>query len=114
MNLSLCCSLQRLEDWPLYLAFIFQVPNDLKALFRRCQAYEALGQIDAAYNDAKHVHNMDPKSKDIEQVLIRLHKAVSQKVSTYTSPLSMTIIDCLFSFILQIYAANKSLTQTAA
>ena len=53
----------------------------MKALFRRCQAYEAIGQIDAAYNDARQVHNVDPKSKDIEPVLIRLHKAVTQKAS---------------------------------
>ena len=30
-------------------------PNDPKALFRRCQAYEALDQVDKAYQDAREV-----------------------------------------------------------
>jgi len=56
-------------------------PNDPKALFRRCQAYEALEKIDVAYADAKQVHNLDPKNKAIEPILIRLHKAVQAKMS---------------------------------
>ena len=55
-------------------------PNDPKALFRRCQAYEALAKIDLAYADAKLVHNLDPKNKAIEPVLVRLHKAVQAKL----------------------------------
>ena len=38
------------------------IPNDPKALFRRCQAYEALNKVDSAYADAKEVHNLDPKN----------------------------------------------------
>ena len=30
-------------------------PNDPKALFRRCQAYEALDQVDKAYQDGREV-----------------------------------------------------------
>ena len=56
------------------------VPNDPKALFRRCQAHEALGQVDSAYKDAREVHRVDPKNPAIEPVLVRLHKAVSLKV----------------------------------
>merc|ERR1712212_1180338 len=56
-------------------------PNDAKALFRRCQASEALGKIDVAYADAKLVHNLDPKNKAIEPVLVRLHKAVQAKLA---------------------------------
>ena len=55
-------------------------PTDPKALFRRCQAYEALNKIDCAYADAKEVHNLDPKNKAIEPVLVRLHKAVQAKM----------------------------------
>jgi len=57
------------------------VPNDPKALYRRSLAYEGLGQIDSAYNDARQVHKVDPKNKDIEPVLVRLHRAVQQKVT---------------------------------
>eukprot|EP00095_Tigriopus_kingsejongensis_P001782 snap_masked-scaffold225_size250570-processed-gene-1.3 protein:Tk01782 transcript:snap_masked-scaffold225_size250570-processed-gene-1.3-mRNA-1 annotation:"protein unc-45 homolog b" len=57
------------------------VHNDPKALFRRAQAYEALDQVDLAYNDAREVHRVDPKNKAIEPMLMRLHKAVSEKVT---------------------------------
>ena len=30
-------------------------PNDPKALFRRCQAYEKLDQVDKAYQDGREV-----------------------------------------------------------
>ena len=32
------------------------VPDDPKALFRRCQAHDALGNPDKAYTDARDVH----------------------------------------------------------
>ena len=56
------------------------VPSDPKALFRRCQAHEALNNVEKAYNDAREVHRVDPKNPLIEPVLIRLHKTVSEKV----------------------------------
>jgi len=56
------------------------VPKDPKALFRRCQAYEGLDKIDSAYSDAKEVHNLDPKNKALEPILVRLHKAVQAKL----------------------------------
>jgi len=56
------------------------VPNDPKALFRRCQAHEALNSVDSAYKDAREVHRVDPNNKSIQPVLVRLHKAVSQKL----------------------------------
>jgi len=57
------------------------VPNDPKTLFRRCQAHEALNQVDSAYKDAREVHRVDPKNAAIEPVLVRLHKAVSLKLN---------------------------------
>jgi tetratricopeptide (TPR) repeat protein len=57
------------------------VPNDPKSLFRRCQAHEALNQVDSAYKDAREVHRVDPKNSVIEPVLIRLHKAVGEKLA---------------------------------
>jgi len=56
-------------------------PNDPKALFRRCQAYEALGKVDSAYQDARECHRVDPNNAALQPVLVRLHKAVSEKVS---------------------------------
>ncbi|XP_040573143.1 protein unc-45 homolog B [Lepeophtheirus salmonis] len=57
-------------------------PNDPKALFRRCQAYETLNNIELAYKDARDVHNVDKTNKTIQPILERLHKAVSLKVSS--------------------------------
>jgi protein unc-45 len=75
------------------------VPNDPKALFRRCQAYEGLGKIDAAYADAKQVHNLDPKNKAIEPVLVRLHKAVQAKLTelAQTSNKVKNMFDIVFN-----------------
>lgn len=74
-------------------------PNDPKALFRRCQAYEALEKIDCAYADAKEVHNLDPKNKAIEPVLVRLHKAVQAKMNELakTSNKVKNMIDMVFN-----------------
>ena len=69
------------EFFSLFSRSLEIVPNDPKALFRRCQAHEALGQVDSAYKDAREVHRVDPKNPAIEPVLVRLHKAVSLKVS---------------------------------
>ena len=55
-------------------------------------AYEGLGQIDSAYNDARQVHKVDPKNKDIEPVLVRLHRAVQQKVRNTNIPLECMIM----------------------
>ena len=74
-------------------------PNDPKALFRRCQAYEALDKIDVAYADAKQVHNLDPKNKAIEPMLVRLHKAVQAKLGemAQTSNKVKSMFDIVFN-----------------
>ena len=56
-------------------------PNDPKALYRRCQAYEALDEVEQAYTDAKAVHNVDPKNKAIEPFLLRLHAKVQARIN---------------------------------
>ncbi len=33
-----------------------EVPNDPKAFYRRCQAYDSLGQFENAYKDAREVN----------------------------------------------------------
>lgn len=56
-------------------------PNDPKALFRRCQAYEALEKYEEAYKDARQVHNVDKNNKAVAPVLNRLHDIVQDRVS---------------------------------
>ncbi len=36
-----------------------EVPNDPKAFYRRCQAYDSLGQFEKAYKDAREVHKYE-------------------------------------------------------
>jgi len=55
--------------------------NDPKALYRRCQAYEALDKVEQAYSDAKAVHHCDPKNKAVEPFLLRLHAKVQAKIN---------------------------------
>jgi len=54
--------------------------SDTKALFRRVQALEELGQIDKAYNDARRLYQMDGKNKAVEQIVTRLRKACEIKL----------------------------------
>jgi tetratricopeptide (TPR) repeat protein len=57
-------------------------PNDPKALFRRCQAYEALSKIEEAFVDAATLLRVDPKNTAIQPVLKRLNPLVQEKVCT--------------------------------
>ncbi|XP_023336334.1 protein unc-45 homolog B [Eurytemora carolleeae] len=59
--------------------------NDPKALFRRSQAQEALGNIEQAYADAKLVHKIDPKTPGMEAILLRLHSQVQSKINTMST-----------------------------
>ncbi|XP_008485206.2 protein unc-45 homolog B, partial [Diaphorina citri] len=56
------------------------VPDDPKALFRRCQAYEAIGKFEEAYTDAKHIHRVEPTNKAIQPVLSRLFAIVTKRM----------------------------------
>ena len=76
-------------------------PNDPKALFRRVQAYESLGKNELAYKDAREVHNLDKNNKMIQPYLVRLHKAVSQKVSLLFSEIMN-----ISSLIISIYSIS--------
>lgn len=54
-------------------------PNEPKALYRRAQAKEQLGQFEEAYRDAITVYNSDKKDKSIKQHLERLHAIVQRR-----------------------------------
>ena len=80
------------EDWERVVedctAALELCPNDPKALYRRCQAYEALDKTELAYTDAKAVHNVDPKNKAIEPFLVRLHSKVQARINQMSSTAS--------------------------
>lgn len=55
--------------------------SDAKSLFRRCQAFEALGQHEEAYKDARKLVLVEPKNQAIQPILRRLHCTLQEKVS---------------------------------
>ena len=75
-------------------------PQDPKALYRRCQAYEFLDKVDLAYNDAKTVHKVDPKNKAIEPFLVRLHAKVEAKVTEMAS--TKNKVSKMFEYVFNI------------
>ena len=53
--------------------------NDPKALFRRCQALEALERFEEAYRDARNIILSDPNNKVIQPIVARLHEIVQER-----------------------------------
>ncbi|XP_055343715.1 protein unc-45 homolog B-like [Paramacrobiotus metropolitanus] len=53
-------------------------PNDPKAMFRRCQALEALNRIDEAYKDALLVAHAEPKDGNVQETVMRLHRTLQE------------------------------------
>ena len=60
----------------------------------------ALNQVDSAYKDAREVHRVDPKNAAIEPVLVRLHKAVSEKLADLSQ--TSTKVKNMFEIVFDI------------
>ena len=45
-------------------------PKDVKALYRRCQAYQALGEVEKSYTDAVAVKRLEPGNKAVEDIFV--------------------------------------------
>lgn len=58
-------------------------PNDPKALYRRCQAYEHLGKVEDAYKDAAAIIKVDPKNTAVQPILQRLNPIIQEKVEIH-------------------------------
>lgn len=56
--------------------------RDIKALFRRCQAYEKLGKLDMAFKDVQRCATLEPKNKTFLDTLRRLGAEIQLKVSS--------------------------------
>ncbi|XP_043501307.1 protein unc-45 homolog B [Polistes fuscatus] len=54
-------------------------PKEPKALFRRCQALEALERFEEAYRDARYIISVDPGNKAIQPIIARLHEIVQDR-----------------------------------
>ncbi|KDR23225.1 Unc-45-like protein A, partial [Zootermopsis nevadensis] len=71
------------------------VTNDPKALFRRCQALEALEKYEEAYRDARQIHTVDPGNKAIQPILERLHQVVQERIRQNAQTTNKTILNSL-------------------
>ncbi|XP_797752.4 protein unc-45 homolog B [Strongylocentrotus purpuratus] len=60
-------------------------PSDFKAMFRKCQALEALGQIEEAFKSAMQLNHMDPNNKSVQAMLTRMNVLLKEKVKSMTS-----------------------------
>lgn len=61
------------------------VPDDPKALYRRCQAYEKLNKTEDAYKDAAALMKADPKNTAVQPILKRLNPIIQEKVKEQNS-----------------------------
>ncbi|XP_063406665.1 protein unc-45 homolog B-like isoform X1 [Mytilus trossulus] len=61
------------------------VPDDPKALYRRCQAYEKLDKAEEAYKDAAALMKSDPKNTAVQPILKRLNPIIQEKVKEQNS-----------------------------
>ncbi|ESP02238.1 hypothetical protein LOTGIDRAFT_224978 [Lottia gigantea] len=60
-------------------------PNDPKALFRRCQAYESSGKLEEAFRDAALLMKVDPGNSAIVPTFKRLNPVIQQRVKEQNS-----------------------------
>lgn len=60
-------------------------PQDTKALFRRCQGYEGINEIEKAYNDATILLKMDPKNTAVQKMMQRISPLMQQTIQNRTS-----------------------------
>lgn len=55
-------------------------PGDVKARFRRAQAFLKLGRLDQAFLDAQRCAQLEPKNKASQDLLRQLGAQIQQKV----------------------------------
>lgn len=88
-------------------------PTDVKALFRRSQACEALGKVNEAFKDARQVLHLEPQNTAVQQSLRRLSQTLQQiaketaSTSNKVSQMMGVIGDSNSSLDLKNQAANN-------
>jgi len=58
-------------------------PKDVKALYRRSQAYQALGEVEKSYHDAIEVKKIDPKNEGLEHIFNLLREDFQNTQGAY-------------------------------
>uniref|UniRef100_A0A2P2HWV5 Protein unc-45 homolog B n=1 Tax=Hirondellea gigas TaxID=1518452 RepID=A0A2P2HWV5_9CRUS len=59
-------------------------PRDPKALYRRGLAHNAVSNYEKAYTDMRAVQELDPKNKEVQDLLITLHRLVQDRIEQNT------------------------------
>lgn len=72
------------------------VPDDPKALYRRCQAYENLNKTEEAYKDAAALVKADPRNTAVQPILKRLNPIIQEKFKQQNSTSSK--VSQMFNF----------------
>jgi hypothetical protein len=69
----------------LFFIVLLAIPDDTKALFRRCQAHRELERLDDAMQDAKRLMQIDARNKESVDLMQALNKLILQKQSEQRS-----------------------------
>ncbi|MEQ2203669.1 hypothetical protein XENOCAPTIV_002004, partial [Xenoophorus captivus] len=64
-------------------------PGDVKARFRRAQAYQKLGRLDQAFLDAQRCAQLEPKTRAFQDLLRQLGTQIQQKTMAIVNELGM-------------------------
>lgn len=73
-------------------------PDDIKALFRRCQAYEQLEKFNEALEDARAVIRLNPKNSAIQPIIKRLEEIVSLEHQNFCFKNKFTLCVIILSY----------------
>lgn len=86
-------------------------PSDVKALFRRCQAYDKLEQFSEAFKDARAVNHLDPNNSAVKPYLTKLNVKVQEMVCSCISSLfiSETLLYIPYVYIFSLYIFETNL-----
>lgn len=66
---------------PVFFTALDTDPGDIKARFRRAQAFQKLGRLDQAFLDAQRCAQLEPKNKAFQELLRELGAHIHQKVT---------------------------------
>lgn len=86
-------------------------PNDPKALYRRCVAYEKIGRLEDAYKDAALLIKVDPKNEAIGPILKRLTPVLKERAKQQSS--TQNKVTQMFDLIFDTKADKEKRLQAA-
>lgn len=68
----------KIHNFIFFLLALDILPNDSKALFRRCQGQEKLGRLESAFRDARTLIHIEPKVSADEKIASVVLKCKTQ------------------------------------